>query len=74
MLPISKDAVDGPRLEANLAVVYAWVDEPDSAFQHMTNLVKVPYGLFYNDLKLSAYFEPLRNDPRFGELLAEIAR
>jgi TolB-like protein len=74
MLPISKDAVDGPRLEANLAVVYAWVDEPDSAFQHMTNLIKVPYGLFYNDLKLSAYFEPLRNDPRFGELLAEIAR
>jgi TolB-like protein/Flp pilus assembly protein TadD len=73
MLPISKDAIDGPRIGINLAVVYAWVDEPDLAFQDMTALAKVPYGLFYNDLKLSAYFEPLRKDSRFGELLAKIA-
>jgi TolB-like protein/Flp pilus assembly protein TadD len=74
MLPISKDAVDGPRIEANLAVVYAWTNESDLAFQHLEALTKVPYGLFYNDLKLSVYFEPLRNDPRFEELLAEIPR
>jgi TolB-like protein/Flp pilus assembly protein TadD len=73
MLPISKDAVDGPRIEINLAVVYAWVGESDLAFQHLIALAKVPYGLFYNDLKLSVYFEPLRNDSRLDQLLAEIA-
>ena len=73
MLPISKDAVDGPRIEANLAVVYAWTNETDLAVQLLERLAKVPYGLFYNDLKLSCYFEPLRNHPRFGSLLTESA-
>jgi TolB-like protein/Flp pilus assembly protein TadD len=73
MLPISKDAVDGPRIEANLAVVYAWTNEADLAFEHLERLAKIPYGLFYNDAKLSCYFEPLRNHPRFAGLLAELA-
>jgi TolB-like protein/Flp pilus assembly protein TadD len=73
MLPISKDAVDGPRIEANLAVVYAWTNEIDLAVQHLERLAKVPYGLFYNDIKLSCYFEPLRSHPRFGSLLTELA-
>jgi TolB-like protein/Flp pilus assembly protein TadD len=73
MLPISKDAVDGPRIEANLAVVYAWANETDLALQHLERLAKVPYGLFYNDLKFSCYFEPLRSHPRFSRLLTELA-
>jgi TolB-like protein/Flp pilus assembly protein TadD len=73
MLPISKDAVDGPRIEANLGVVYAWTNEPDLAIQQIERLAKTPYGLFYNDLKFSSYFEPLRSRPRFGSLLTELA-
>ena len=73
MLPISKDAVDGPRIEANLAVVYAWTNETDLAVQHLERLAKVPYGLFYNDIKLSCYFEPLRNHPHFDKLVTELA-
>jgi serine/threonine protein kinase/cytochrome c-type biogenesis protein CcmH/NrfG len=33
MLPISKDAVDGPDVAINLSVVYAWTNELDLAFE-----------------------------------------
>ena len=33
MLPVSKDALDGPALLDNLAAVYALTNEPDLAFQ-----------------------------------------
>jgi hypothetical protein len=73
MLPISLDAVDGPGLVINLVVVYAWVGEPDLAFETLRPLTKVPGGIFYGQLKRETYWDPLRNDPRFEELLAELA-
>jgi hypothetical protein len=73
MLPISKDAVDGPGVAVNLAVVYAWTNELDLAFETLGSLPKTPNGLLYGDLKLSSYFNPLRKDPRFEKLLAELA-
>ncbi len=57
----------------NLAVVYAWTDESDLAFQHTNSLVKVPTGIFYGQLKRDPYWEPLRQDPRYEKLLAELA-
>jgi len=72
MVPITKDAVHGARVTMNLAVVYAWTDEPDLAFQLLDTLAKTPYGLFFNDLKLSHYFDPLRKDPRYNNLLAAL--
>jgi hypothetical protein len=57
----------------NLAAAYSWTDEPDLAFQLLDMLAKTPYGLFYNDLKLSHYFEPLREDPRYDKLLTDLA-
>jgi TolB-like protein/cytochrome c-type biogenesis protein CcmH/NrfG len=72
MVPISKDAIHGARVAMNLAVVYAWIDEPDHAFQLLDTLAKTPYGLFLNDLKLSRYFDPLRKDPRYDALLKEL--
>jgi hypothetical protein len=73
MLPISKDAQDGPALFINLAVVYAWTSEPDLAFDTLAPLTKIPYGIFYGPLKLDPYWDPLRKDPRFEKLLAELA-
>jgi len=57
----------------NLAVVYAWTDGSDQSFQLLEKLATTPYGLFLNDLKLSHYFDPLRKDPRYDKLLAELA-
>ena len=70
MMPTSKDAVEGPFIAANLAMVYAWTDEPDLAFKTLVPVAKtVCYGL----LKLDPYWDPLRKDPRFDKLLAELA-
>jgi serine/threonine protein kinase/Tfp pilus assembly protein PilF len=73
MLPISKDAVDGPKVAASLATIYTWTNEPDLAFEMLSSLTKTPNGIYYGDLKTSAYMDPLRKDPRFDKLLAELA-
>jgi TolB-like protein/Flp pilus assembly protein TadD len=73
LLPISKDAVDGPYPELNLAAVYAWTNELDLAFETLSSLTKVPNGLYYGPLKREPYWEPLRQDSRFDRLLAELA-
>ncbi|HXM27170.1 MAG TPA: TIR domain-containing protein [Chthoniobacterales bacterium] len=74
MLPISRDAMDGPNISINLAIVYAWTNEPDLAFQNLEAMSKVPYGVFCNYLKLGSYFEPLRKDLRYDKLLADLAQ
>ena len=73
ILPISKDAMDGPGVLANLAVVYAWTDEPDLAFEQLGVLAKTPEGVYYGQLKADQLWTPIRNDPRFEKLLAELA-
>jgi len=72
ILPISKDAVNGTGVLINLAVVYAWTDEVNLAFEALGFLTKMPAGISYGDLKLEPYFDPLRNDLRFDKLLAEL--
>jgi TolB-like protein len=73
MLPISKDAVEGPYVAVNLAIVYAWTNELDLAFETLASLTKTPNGIYYGQLKLDPRWDPLRKDPRFDKLLAELA-
>jgi serine/threonine protein kinase/tetratricopeptide (TPR) repeat protein len=73
ILSISKDAMEGTQTALNLAVVYAWTDEFDLAFETLAPLAKTPNGLFYGQLKLDRYWDPLRKDRRFEKLLAELA-
>jgi hypothetical protein len=73
MLPISKDAVDGPQMLLNLAGVYALTNEPDLAFEALDSLAKMPNGVYYGQLKLDPCWDPLRKDPRFDKLLVELA-
>jgi TolB-like protein len=72
MLPISRDAVDGPPIVKNLAVVYAWTNELDLSFATLNPLIKTPYGIYYGELKRDPYWEPLRKDPRYETLLATL--
>jgi TolB-like protein/Tfp pilus assembly protein PilF len=73
MLPTSQDAVDGPGILMNLAVVYTWTEELDLAFEKLGPLTKTPNGIYYGQLKLDPYWDPLRKDPRYEKLLAELA-
>jgi serine/threonine protein kinase/Flp pilus assembly protein TadD len=73
LLPISKDAREGPDILASLATVYAWTGEVDQAFSTLEQLTKIPFGVYYGELKRDWNWEPLRQDPRYHKLLAELA-
>jgi hypothetical protein len=60
-------------MEVNLAIVYTWTNELDLAFETLSSLTKTPFGIYYGELKLEPYWDPLRKDPRFDKLLAELA-
>ncbi len=69
LLPISKDAFDGPVLATNLAVIYAQVGEAELALAALTPLLKVPNGPTAGTLRVEPEWNPLRSDPRFAKLL-----
>jgi hypothetical protein len=73
MLPMSKDVVTGTGTLVNLAVVYAWANKPDSVFEILARMVKAPGLLCYGLLKSDPLWDPIRKDPRFDKLLAELA-
>jgi predicted ATPase len=45
----------------------------DLAFEELGPLTKMPFGIFYGQLKREPYWEPLRKDSRFEKLLAQLA-
>jgi TolB-like protein/predicted Zn-dependent protease len=74
MRPISEDAFDGPAVARNVAIVYATADRLDAAFEQLNRLIRMPADpLSYGDLKACPCWDPLRKDPRFDKLLAELA-
>ena len=73
ILPLSKDAWDGPSLVRNLALIYTWVGEKDLAFEQLAVSAKIPAGITYGDLKLSPIWDSLRGDPRLENIVAALA-
>jgi len=72
--PVSKDATEGPTHLYSLAVVYAQTGEPDLAFQQLALLAKTPsFWTNYGYFKCECGFGPLRHDPRFDQLLVQLA-
>jgi TolB-like protein/class 3 adenylate cyclase/Tfp pilus assembly protein PilF len=73
LLPVTKDALVGPLLVQNLALIYAWTGEKDRAFEQLTIAAKLPGYLSYGELRLHPYWDPLRGDPRFDKIVASLA-
>jgi serine/threonine-protein kinase len=76
--PESKDAVDGSLLSGYLALIYAGVGENDLAISLIERLLKTPgpvdsadYAVTVSDLKYRWEWDPIREDPRFKQLIAE---
>ena len=74
LLPVSKDAIDGPVLAVNLAQIYVWTGEKDQAIAQIEAVQRVPNQLSYGLLKLHPIWDPLRGDPRFEKIVADLAR
>jgi TolB-like protein/Tfp pilus assembly protein PilF len=73
LLPISKDAYDGPILATNLAAIYAQVGERDLALEELARLTEVPNGPTPGTLRAEPEWDPLRRDPRFEKIVASLA-
>jgi hypothetical protein len=73
LLPISKDAIDGASLTLDLAQIYAWLGDKDRAIEQIATLERVPNPLSYGLLKLHPFWDPLRGDPRFEQIVASLA-
>ncbi len=73
LCPVSRDAVDGPWHERNLAVVYAWMGEYDAALAQLEKIVRLPNGPDYGELRFDPWWDEIRNDPRFDRLLSQAA-
>jgi hypothetical protein len=72
-LPISKDAIDGVGLAVNLAQIYVWTGEKNLAIDQIAAVERKPNGLTYGLLKLHPYWDPLRGEPRFEQIVQGLA-
>jgi tetratricopeptide (TPR) repeat protein len=73
LLPVTKDSIDGAELVKYLAVIYAWCDEKDLALNQIAATLKIPSTLSYGNLKLHPCWDPLRGEPRFEKVVADLA-
>jgi tetratricopeptide (TPR) repeat protein len=81
VIPMDKDAIDGPAPVEILARVAARMGEPDRAIAALQKVLSIPSSsMLANNLpltpallRLDPMFDPLRNDPRFQKLAASSA-
>ncbi|MFQ5640208.1 MAG: protein kinase [bacterium] len=69
MLPVSKNAVWGRAFAENLAWTYMLVGDYDAAIEQLEFLLSVPGILSAPFLGVDPLWEPLRDHPRFAQLL-----
>jgi serine/threonine-protein kinase len=71
LLPREKDSVNGAAMIGYFAMIAAWVGDKDLACEQLAAAIRYPSSLSYGQLKLFPFWDPLRGDPRFAELLEE---
>ena len=78
LVPRAKDAVIGPGLEENLALIQTMFGENSRAISTLTRLLQTPYRADLRPtpitpalLRLDPLWDPLRGDPAFQKLCEE---
>jgi TolB-like protein/predicted Zn-dependent protease len=69
LLPIAKDAYDGPLIATKLAVIYSAAGQSDRAIELLQDLIAIPNGPTPGTLRAEREWDPLRSDPRFEKLI-----
>ena len=73
LVPIEKDALNGPIMIRYLAMTAAWVGDKDLACDQLAIAARLPGGVSYGQLRLLPYWDPLRGDPRFEKIVESLA-
>ncbi len=73
LAPVGKDAMTGPIMVEYLAMIAAWVGNKDLACGQLAVASRAPGGVSYGQLKLMPWWDPLRGDPRFEEIVNSLA-
>jgi tetratricopeptide (TPR) repeat protein len=73
LLPAKKDALGGIEIVKHLAIIAAWIGDKDLACEQLAIVIRRPSPISYGQLKLLPFWDPLRGDPRFEEIVASLA-
>ncbi len=73
LLPVAHDSVNGAHMITFLAAIYSWTGEKAMALEQLHIAAEMPGDLSYGQLKLSPFWDPLRGDPGFEDILAKLA-
>jgi TolB-like protein/Tfp pilus assembly protein PilF len=73
LLPVEKDSVDGVLMIAYSAVIAAWTGNKELACEELARATRIPGGVTYGQLKLLPFWDPLRGDPCFENIVASLA-
>lgn len=69
LLPESLDALNGPDVTIGLAEIYAMMGDADAALPLIEHSLSAKVGMTVHRLRLDAFWDPIRNDPRFRALI-----
>ncbi len=76
LTPVEKDVTNGSRVLQYFAITAAWAGEKELALQQLEAGLRAPVAsqmLSYGALKLSPFWDPLRGDPRFEQIVTSLA-
>ena len=73
LVPVEKEAISGPLMIEYLAMIAAWAGDKDLACQQLAIAVRPPGTVSYGQLKSLPWWDPLRGDPRFENVVASLA-
>ena len=71
LLPESKDAFEGPSITEAVAAVHCIIGNTDRAIELLDGLLSRPSATSVAMLKINPIWDPLRQDPRFQNLIAK---
>jgi serine/threonine-protein kinase len=71
LLPVMKDVMTGSELLRNLALIYAWTGEKELALDQIATALRGPGHITYGQLRLHPWWDAIRDDPRFNQLVEE---
>ncbi|PYK13678.1 MAG: hypothetical protein DME65_01080, partial [Verrucomicrobia bacterium] len=73
LLPVEKDAINGPLMIEYLAMIAGWIGDRNLACERLPIAIRPPSPISYGQLKLLPFWDPLRGDPRFEKIVASLA-